>query len=57
LTLSNTVIYVWRKRFGAMTPDDARRLKALEGENAKLKKMLADKLLEIEILRKVNAEK
>jgi putative transposase len=55
--VSDQTIYVWRKRFGAMTPDDARRLKALEGENAKLKKMLADKLLEIEILREVNAKK
>ena len=40
-----------------MTPDDARRLKSLEGENAKPKKMLADKLLEIEILREVNLKK
>ena len=55
--VSDQTIYVWRKRFGAMTPDDARRLKALEGENAKLKTMLADKLLEIEILREVNAKK
>jgi putative transposase len=55
--ISDQTIYVWRKRFGAMTPDDARRLKSLEGENAKLKKMLADKLLEIEILREVNAKK
>ena len=55
--VSDQTIYVWRKRFGAMTPDDARRLKTLEGENAKLKKMLADKLLEIEILREVNAKK
>ena len=33
-------IYVWKRRFGAMNPDDAKRLKSLEVENGKLKKML-----------------
>ena len=55
--ISDQTIYVWRKRFGSMTPDDAKRLKALEGENTKLKKMLADKLLEIDVLRDINRKK
>ena len=55
--VSDQTIYVWRRKFGSMTPDDAKRLKALEGENAKLKKMLADKLLEIEVMRDINAKK
>ena len=55
--LSKQTIYVWRKRFGAMTADEAKRLKALELENGKLKKMLADHLLEIDILEEVNARK
>ena len=55
--VSDQTIYVWRKRFGSMTPDDAKRLRALEGENAKLKKLLADKLLELEVMRDINAKK
>jgi putative transposase len=55
--ISDQTIYSWRKRFGTMTPDDTRRLKALEGENGKLKKLLADKLLEIDVLKEINAKK
>lgn len=55
--ISDQTICSWRKRFGAMTPDDTRRLKSLEGENAKLKKLLADRLLEIDVLKEINAKK
>ncbi len=55
--ISDQTIYIWRKRFGSMTPDDAKRLKSLEGENAKLKKMLADRLLELEVMKEINAKK
>ena len=55
--ISDQTIYIWRKRFGAMTPDDTRRLKALEQENSKLKKLLADRLLEIDVLKEINAKK
>lgn len=55
--ISDQTLYVWRKRFGAMTPDDTRRLRALEGENAKLKKLLAERLLEIDVLKEINAKK
>lgn len=40
-----------------MDVDDAKRLKSLETENSKLKKMLADRMLEIEVLKEVNAKK
>lgn len=40
-----------------MTPDHTRRLRALEGENAKLKKLLAERLLEIDVLKEINANK
>ena len=40
-----------------MTPDDTRRLKSLEGKNAKLKKLLAERLLEIDVLKEINAKK
>ena len=55
--ISDQTIYIWRKKFGSMTPDDARRLKLLELENGKLKKMLADKLLELDVLKDINAKK
>ena len=55
--ISDQTIYIWRKRFGAMTPDDTRRLKSLEQENGKLKKLLADRLLEIDVLKEINAKK
>ena len=40
-----------------MTTDEAKRMRALEAENGKLKKMLADRLLEIEVLKEVNSKK
>ena len=55
--VSRQTIYAWRKKFQGMDVDDVKRLKSLEGENAKLKKMLADRMLEIEILKEVNAKK
>ena len=55
--VSEQTIYVWRRRFGAMTPDDTRKLKTLESENAKLKKLLAERLLEIDVLKEINAKK
>jgi putative transposase len=55
--ISDQTIYAWRRRFGAMTADDAKRLKALEVENAKLKKMLADRLLEIDVMKEIAAKK
>jgi len=55
--VSDETVYSWRRKFGAMTTDDARKFKVLESENSKLKKMLADKLLEIEVLKEINAKK
>ena len=54
--ISAQTIYTWRKRFGTMTSDDTRRLKSPESENNKLKKMLADRLLEIDILKEFNSK-
>ena len=55
--ISEQTIYVWRRRFGTMTGDEARRLRSLEHENTKLKRMLADRLLEIEVLKEINSKK
>jgi putative transposase len=43
--------YLWRSKFGGMSTSDAKRLKELEIENARLKKLLADSLLENEVTR------
>lgn len=55
--ISEQTIYVWKRRFGTMTGDEARRLRALEQENTKLKRMLADRLLEIDVLKEINSKK
>ena len=55
--VSDQTIYAWRKRFGGMSADDAKRLKQLEAENAKLKRMLAEHLLAIDVLKEINAKK
>ena len=55
--VSEQTIYVWRKRYGGMNADDAKRLKLLEAENAKLKKMLAEHVLAIDVLKEINAKK
>jgi putative transposase len=44
--ISSTTFYKWKAKFGGMDVSDARRLKALEDENAKLKRMLADAMLD-----------
>ncbi|SFS91143.1 transposase, partial [Brevundimonas viscosa] len=43
--VSSATFYKWKARFGGMDVSEARRLKALEDENAKLKRMLADAML------------
>ena len=50
-------LYQWRRRFGAMNADAAHRLKVLEAENATLKRMLADRMLDIEALEGVHAKR
>ena len=44
--LSSPTFYKWEARFGGMDVSEARRLKALEDENAKLKRLLADAMLD-----------
>lgn len=45
--------YGWKAKFGGMSVSDAQRLKSLESENAKLKKLLANSMLEIDAMREV----
>jgi putative transposase len=49
--------YLWRSKFGGMSVSDAKRLKELETENARLKKLLAESHLEIEVTREVLRKK
>ena len=55
--VSEQTIYTWRKRFGTFQADDVRRLKALEAENARLKKLVAERDLEIEVMKEIAAKK
>jgi putative transposase len=50
---SDATFYKWRAKFGGMDASDAKRLKELEGENAKLKKLLAEAHLDIHALKSV----
>src|SRR3546814_10910489 len=47
--ISEQTIYTWKKRVGGFQADDVRRLKQLEAENARLKKLVAERDLEIEV--------
>jgi putative transposase len=55
--VSEQAIYTWRKRFGMMQSDGVRRLRQLEVENAKLKKLVAERDLEIEVMKEIAAKK
>ena len=55
--ISEQTIYTWRKRFGTFQTDDVRRLKQLEAENARLKKLVAERDLEIEVMKEIAAKK
>jgi putative transposase len=55
--VSEQTIYTWRKRFGTFEADDVRRLKQLEAENARLKKLVAERDLEIEVMKEIAAKK
>jgi putative transposase len=54
---SEASYYLWRGKFGGLDVSDAKRLKALEAENTKLKKLLAEAMLEREVTREVLRKK
>ena len=51
--VSEQTIYTWRKRFGGFEANDVRRLRQLEAENARLKKLVVERDLEIEVMKEV----
>jgi len=55
--ISEQTIYNWRRHFGALEPADMKRLRGLEAENAKLKRILAERDLEIDTLKEINRKK
>jgi putative transposase len=55
--ISEATLYNWKAKFGGMDVSDARRLKALEEENSKLKKLLADTMLDNTALKELLAKK
>ena len=55
--VSDVTIYAWRKRFGQLEAVDVKRLRQLEHENSRLKKALAERVMDIEILKEVAAKK
>ena len=55
--VSEQTIYAWRKRFGKLDSVDVKRLRQLESENAKLKKLVAERDLEIDVMKEVAQKK
>jgi putative transposase len=55
--VAENTIYRWKSKYGGMEVSDAKRLRALEAENAKLKRLYADAMLDNQALREINAKK
>ena len=55
--ISEPTVYAWKSKFGGMSLPDARRLKQLEEENARLKKLLAEAMLDNAVLKDITARK
>ena len=57
LEVSEQTFHRWRNQYGGLKADDVKRLKALEAENARLKRIVADKVLETDALREISGGK
>lgn len=55
--VSGATFYKWKSKFGGMDVSDAKRLRSLEDENAKLKKLLAETMLDNAILKDITSRK
>ncbi len=51
--ISEQTLYAWRKRYGELESTDVRRLRELEKENARLKKLVAERDLEVDVLKEI----
>ena len=55
--ISPATFYKWKSKFGGMEVSEAKRLRSLEDENAKLKKLLAEAMLDIAVLKDITGKK
>jgi putative transposase len=55
--ISTVTYHAWKRKFGGMEVSEAKRLRALEEENSRLKRLVADQAVQIHILKEVNAKK
>jgi transposase-like protein len=55
--VSAQTIYGWRKHFGTLEPADVKRLRQLEQENSRLKKLVAERDLELEVMKEITRKK
>ena len=55
--ISDATFYKWRAKYGGMDVNEARRLRALEAENGRLKRAVADLTVQVQILKEVNSKK
>ena len=55
--ISEQTLYVWRNRYGKLEAADVKELRTLQQENARLKKLLAERDLAIEVMKEINAKK
>jgi putative transposase len=55
--ISSATFYAWKAKFGGLEVSEAKRLKALEDENAKLKRLLAEAMLDNAVLKDIAAKK
>ena len=55
--ISTATFYNWKAKYGGMEVSEARRLRALEDENSKLKKLLAEAMLDVAVLKDLNSKK
>ena len=55
--ISEATLYRWKQQYGGMQLDELKELKALREENARLKRVVADQALNIQVLKEVNAKK
>jgi len=55
--ISDATIYNWKSKYGSLSVSEAQRLKELEDENRRLKKLVADYALDIQMLKEINSKK
>jgi len=57
VNISEATLYLWKQQYGALELDEVKELKALRDENARLKRLVADQALNLQVLKEVNSKK